>query len=211
MRQCDCRTIAPCVSTVHRCAQQSSSLSRRDYSTAVSYVGRGQGTRFVAFFACLHYAMLCPDEAAGRTDAGSELPGKGCGLLHVEETRSAVGRDYNTDEVHDERGLKQRSRKAARPIPIPPELVGLLRQHIATCGVGPDKRIFRSVNGKPIRPSTYSTVWRKAREYGLAPKDRRSLVLIRPYDLCHADVTARLFAGIPDPRSPSGPATASTS
>lgn len=166
---------------------------------AVSYVGRRQGPRFVAFFACLYYGMLRPEEAAGLTDDNLELPATGWGVLHAGDTRSAVGRDWtDSGKVHDERGLKQRSRKATRPVPVPPELVALLRQHINTYGFGPDGRIFRSVNDMPIHPSTYSTVWRKAREVGLAPKHRRSLVLKRPYDLRHAGITARLYAGVPD-------------
>ena len=166
---------------------------------AVSYVGRRQGPRFVAFFGCLYYAMLRPEEAAGLTDDNLELPDTGWGVLHAGDTRSAVGRSWtDSGEVHDQRGLKQRSRKATRPVPIPPDLVAMLRHHMDTYGVGSDGRIFRSVNQMPIHPSTYSTVWRKAREIGLAPKHRRTLVLKRPYDLRHAGITARLYAGVPD-------------
>lgn len=166
---------------------------------AVSYVGRYQGPRFVAFFGCLYYGMLRPEEAAGLTENNCDLPKEGWGTLYADATRSAVGKNWtDTGEVHDDRGLKQRSRKTTRPVPIPPELVAMLRHHIATYGVGDDGRIFRSVNGKPIHPSTYSTVWRKAREYGLAPKHRRTLVLKRPYDLRHAGITTRLFARVPD-------------
>jgi hypothetical protein len=45
---------------------------------AVSYVGRQQVPRFAAFFGCLHYAMLRPEEArrvaewAGRTSAPND-------------------------------------------------------------------------------------------------------------------------------------------
>jgi hypothetical protein len=74
----------------------------------------------------------------------------------------------------------------------------MLRWHIQTFGVAPDGRIFRSVNGNPIHPSTANTVWRQAREFGLAPRDRRSLILKRPYDLRHAGITARLYARVPD-------------
>lgn len=82
-------------------------------------------------------------------------------------------------------------------MPISPKLVALLRWHIQTFGVAPDGRLFRSLNGNPIHPSTYSRVWKTAREFGLAPGDRR-LVLVRPYDLRHAGVSARLYAGVPE-------------
>lgn len=119
-------------------------------------------------------------------------------MLHAGPTRSAAGRDWtDSGEVHDERGPKQRSRKDTRPVPISPKLVALLRWHIQTFGVAPDGRLFRSLNGNPIHPSTYSRVWKTAREFGLAPGDRR-LVLVRPYDLRHAGVSARLYAGVPE-------------
>lgn len=165
---------------------------------AVSYVGRDQGRRFEAFFGCMYYGMLRPEEAAGLTEDACELPATGWGMLHAGATRSAVGRAWtDTGEVHDERGLKQRSRKDTRLVPISPKLVALLRRHIDAFGVAPDGRLFRSINGNPIHPSTYYTVWRKAREFGLAPRDRR-LVLRRPYDLRHAGVSARLYAGVPE-------------
>lgn len=165
---------------------------------AVTYVGRQQGPRFLAFFGCMFYGMLRPEEVAGLTEDACELPATGWGRLYAGATRSAVGRDWtDTGEVHDSRGLKQRSRKDTRPVPIHPKLVAMLRWHIDTYGVGPGGELFRSVNGNPIHPSTYDTVWRKAREFGLAPKDRR-MVLKRPYDLRHAGVTARLYAGVPE-------------
>jgi hypothetical protein len=40
-------------------------------------------------------------------------------------------------------------------VPIPPELVSLLREHLETFGTGPGGRLFRSENGNPIQPSTY--------------------------------------------------------
>ncbi|QKG25367.1 hypothetical protein [Actinomadura verrucosospora] len=51
--------------------------------------------------------------------------------------------------------------------PIPPELVVLLREHIRRFGVAPDGRLFRSVNGGIIRPSTYWRIRQLARAIGL--------------------------------------------
>lgn len=83
-------------------------------------------------------------------------------------------------------------------VPIPPELVRLLRWHLETFGSGPDGRIFRSVNGNPISPSTYDRVWDQARRIGLSPEQYNSVLLKRPYDLRHAGITVRLYAGVPD-------------
>lgn len=165
---------------------------------AVSYVGKHQGLRFIAFFACMYYGMLRPEEVVGLRAQDCHLPEQGWGRLTLEKTDPAPGKGWTDDgRVHESRGLKHRSRKAVRPVPIPPDLVKQLRTHIDLFGVAVDGRIFRSVNGKPIGPSTYNKVWKQAREIGLSPPHYTSVVLKRPYDLRHAGVTLRLYAGVP--------------
>jgi integrase len=164
----------------------------------VSYIGRRQGPRFIAFFACLYYGMLRPEEVCALRVQDCHLPEKGWGRLTLEKTDPAPGKDWTDDgEAHESRGLKHRSRKTVRPVPIPPELVRLIREHIDNFGTGSDGRIFRSVNGNPISPSTYSRVWSQTRESGLAPEQYASVLLKRPYDLRHSGITVRLYAGVP--------------
>jgi integrase len=166
---------------------------------AVSYVGQSQGPRFLAFFACMFYGMLRPEEAVGLRLQDCELPEAGWGRLTLEKTRPAPGKAWtDSGEVHDDRGLEHRSRKTVRPVPIPPELVRLIRCHIDQFGTGQDGRIFRSVNGNPIGPGTYSRVWTEARRIGLSPAQYGSALLKRPYDLRHAGVTVQLYAGVPE-------------
>lgn len=165
---------------------------------AVSYVGLKQGPRFVAFFACLYYAMMRPEEVCGLRIQDCTLPAKGWGHLMLETTSPAPGKDWtDSGAVHDQRGLKRRARKTVRPVPIPPELVRLLQQHIDQFGAGTDGRIFRSVNNKPISPSTYTRVWKRARPLGMSPDRAASVLLGRPYDLRHAGISVRLYAGVP--------------
>ncbi|MEV0408917.1 site-specific integrase [Actinoallomurus sp. NPDC050550] len=165
---------------------------------AVSYIGRHQGPRFIAFFGCLFYAMMRPEEAAALKRLNCELPDEGWGYLTLAETKPAAGRAWtDTGDVHDDRGLKHRSRKATRSVPIPPVLVRLLREHIERYGVAPDGRLFRSVNGNPIHPTTYGRVWKRARALGLPPELRATLLLAKPYDLRHAGISVRLYAGVP--------------
>ncbi|MDB4873203.1 MAG: hypothetical protein JWL97_4207 [Gemmatimonadales bacterium] len=164
----------------------------------VSYLGKRQGPRFVAFFACMFYGMLRPEEVCGLRVQDCELPAKGWGRLVLEKTDPAPGKAWtDSGEVHEERGLKHRSRKTVRPVPIPPELVRLIREHLDRFGANPDGRIFRSVNGKPISPQTYSKVWARTREMGLPPDKYGSVLLKRPYDLRHSGITVRLYAGVP--------------
>ena len=70
-------------------------------------------------------------------------------------------------------------------MPIPPELVALLREHIARFGTGPDDRLFRSEKGNPIQPSTWWQVWQKVRALSLTPEQLATPLLRRPYDLRH--------------------------
>lgn len=112
-------------------------------------------------------------------------------------------------QVHERRGLKGRNkgrpntssrvRRPTRRVPIPPELVTMLRDHMDRFGTGRDGRIFRSQNGPPIASSTWWRVWRKTRALGLTPDLAATPLLTRPYDLRHSGVTFRLSAGVHAP------------
>ena len=175
-----------------------------------SYAGRRQEPRFVAFFGCMFYAMMRPAEVVSLTEDGCVLPETGWGRLIFSDSSPAAGRDFtDSGRVHEERGLKgrdrqatgrtraARARRATRNVPIPPELVALLRWHIATFGTGPGGRLFRSENGNPIQPSTYWRVWHKVRGMALTPAQLATPLLRRPYDLRHSGVTWRLNSRVP--------------
>ena len=173
-----------------------------------SDVGRTQGPRFVAFFGCMYYAMMRPSEVAALTRDGCNLPRTGWGYLTFADSSTAAGKAY-TDHgrVHEHRGLKgrtrgrggdgQQSRRPVRKVPIPPELVALLHDHIARVGIGPDGLLFRSQNGNIIQPSTWWRVWQKARALALTPQQLGTPLMRRPYDLRHSGVTWRLNSGVP--------------
>ncbi|MCW2890489.1 MAG: integrase family protein [Streptosporangiaceae bacterium] len=132
------------------------------------------------------------------TRAGLRATCQGLGETHPGKDQPAPGKAWtDSGEVHESRGLKHRSRKTVRPVPIPPELVRLIREHLDRFGTNPDGRIFRSVNGKPISPQTYSKVWARTRKIGLPPDKYGSVLLKRPYDLRHSGITVRLYAGVP--------------
>ena len=77
-----------------------------------------------------------------------------------------------------------------RKVPIPPELVELLRTHIGTFGVAPDGRLFRSESGNLLQPSTWWQVWQKVRAASLTPEKLASPLMKRPYDLRHSGLRA---------------------
>jgi integrase len=179
-----------------------------DMLVACSYIGQRQGPRFVAFFACMYYAMMRPSEVAALTEDDCYLPDAGWGHLTFADASPAAGRAFTDDgQVHEHRGLKgrtkgrpnpdPRARRPTRRVPIPPELVALLRQHLDTFDVTPGGRVFRSEQGNPIQPSTWWQVWQKVRALGLTPAQAATPLLRRPYDLRHSGVTWRLNSGVP--------------
>ena len=173
----------------------------RELLTAVSYAGPRRGPRLVAFFACMYYAMMRPGEVAALRIDDCDLPADGWGRLLLADSKPSVGTEWtDSGKYHDDRGLKGRNRKAKRPVPIPPILVEILRDHIAHHGVGPDGRLFRTERGGVVLPSGYGRTWHRARELALPPEVERSDLARRPYDLRHAGVTLRLNAGVPAPQ-----------
>jgi integrase len=174
----------------------------RELLTAVSYVGSRvqRGQRLVAFFACLYFGALRPAEALGLRVKDCELPSKGWGRLTLEKSRPQSGRRWtDSGESHDDRGLKHRGEDEPRVVPVPPELVAILKFHLDTFGVGPDGRLFRSLAGNSVGSSSYSRVWDEARRYALAPNQVDSPLAGRPYDLRHAAVSLWLNVGVPAP------------
>lgn len=86
----------------------------------------------MALFACMYYAALRPAEAVGLRLQDCHLPTSGWGRLTIDVSRPEVNTQWtDTGDAHEERGLKHRGRHDVRPVPIPPELVKILRDHIA--------------------------------------------------------------------------------
>lgn len=171
--------------------------------TAVTYVGRrnrDRGAHLAAFFATGYYAAARPAEGLALRVDDCTLPEEGWGMLMLGESRPAAGKRWtDSGEVHDRRGLKHRGRKEVRPVPIPPVLVGILREHLDRYGTAPDGRLFRSPGGGVVSSSTYFRVWDEARRYALTPSQVVSPLAGRPYDLRHAAVSLWLNGGVPAP------------
>ncbi|WP_244945259.1 tyrosine-type recombinase/integrase [Couchioplanes caeruleus] len=174
----------------------------RELLAAVSYVGsRGKdgkrGERLVAFFAS-YFAALRPGDALGLRVKNCHLPQTGWGSVTVERSPPAAGKRYtDSGEVHDDRGLKHRGEDDAPTLPIPPQLVVILREHINRFKV--TDYLLRSAKGMPVSPSSYVRVWREARRLALTPAQVDSPLAARPYDLRHAGVSLWLNAGVNAP------------
>ena len=129
-----------------------------------------RGQHLEAFFACLYYAALRPSEAVMLREADLYLPKKGWGRIVLAASASRAGTAWTDDgTARQERGLKHRADNETRTIPIPPELVRLLRAHIKRYGTTPDGRIFQTARGGILQDSGYNEVWTEARKKALTP------------------------------------------
>ncbi|WP_275956373.1 hypothetical protein [Nonomuraea sediminis] len=123
-------------------------------------------------------------------------------MLTLEKTRPQGNTRYtDSGEAHDVRGLKHREETETRLVPILPELVAFIRDHIAMHGVGEDGRLFRTRTGGVISGSAYAKVWKEARTYAFIPDQVASPLAARPYDLRHAAVSLWLNAGVHAPEA----------
>ena len=158
----------------------------------------GRGEHLEAFYACLYYAALRPSEAVMLRESDLHLPRNGWGRIVLAASASRAGpawTDHGT--ARQERGLKHRAVHETRTIPIPPELVKLLRAHIKRYGTTTDGRIFQTSRGGVLQDSAYGAVWTEARKEALTPAQCRSPLGRRPYDLRHAAVSLWLNSGVP--------------
>jgi integrase len=176
----------------------------RELLTAVTYVGQqrrgphARGQRLMALYACMYYAALRPAEAVALKLGHCHLPETGWGRLTLEKSRPEVNRRWtDTNSAHDERQLKHRAVTQTRIVPIPPELVAILRAHIQTFGTAADGRLFSSERGKVIASTALSDVWAAARQLAFTPAQAGSPLADHPYALRHACVSLWLNAGTP--------------
>lgn len=70
-------------------------------------------------------------------------------------------------------------------VPLPPQLVALWRDHVATFGTVGDGRLFFTEQGRIITYTTYHPVWHETRALVLSPALTSTPLAKRPYDLRH--------------------------
>lgn len=174
----------------------------RDQALALLAAVRSQGDigqRLEAFFGCLYYAGLRPEEALElRKDNLASLPAEGWGELLLTTAAPRSGTSWTDNgRSSQRRGLKHRAEEDTRTVPMHPELVRLVQAHLDRFGTGSDGRLFVGPRGGAIGDSRYSKVWQAARKAALTPAEARSPLARRPYDLRHAALSTWLNAGVP--------------
>ena len=157
------------------------------------------GQRMVAFYGCIYYAALRPEEAASLAEPHLALPAEGWGEFHLDGAEPHAGRDWTDDGTNrDRRQLKQRARGETRTAPCPPELTALIHWHIRTFGTGLDGRLFVGDRNKRELPKgTINRIWREVRREVFTADVAASPLAATPYDLRHAAVSTWLNGGVP--------------
>jgi integrase len=160
---------------------------------------RSAGPGLVAYFGCMYYSALRPEEVTMLRKQDLQLPEKGWGELLLSETAPVAGAAWTDSGTRRDRRqkLKQRGEGEVRPVPCPPPLTALLHQHLARFGTAGDGRLFRNLTGGELSESTVGRVWDKARKAVFSEDEYLSPLARRPYDLRHACVSTWLAAGVP--------------
>lgn len=155
-----------------------------------------RGRRLKAFFACMYYAALRPEEATELRRSNLTLPsepGK-WGEMRLTEASPRSGSSWtNTGEIRETVPLKHRAEGDARRVPIHPELVEILRAHLVEFGPkSGDGRLFVGAHTGPVTDRTYLRVFHRARAAALTPEEAASPLMEVPYALRHAAVSTWL-------------------
>jgi integrase len=163
------------------------------------------GPRLVAFFGLIYYAALRPEEAVNLRWNDLFLPPEGnegmWGELRLSESAPYVGRQWTDDgDLRDTRALKHRLDGESRIVPLPPDLVTILRDHSRQFPDGADGRLFYGIHADVLPTITYRRAWKAARRTALSESEQASPLAQRPYDLRHAAVSTWLNAGVPAPQ-----------
>ncbi|WP_199439296.1 tyrosine-type recombinase/integrase [Umezawaea beigongshangensis] len=169
--------------------------------TLLAAVGTQQrsGPRLVAFFGCLYFAAMRPEEAVALAKHNLSLPADGWGELTIDTAEPHAGKEWTDSGANrDRRQLKQRARGESRTVPCPPELTALLHSHIRQFGTAADGRLFTGErNGQELPKLTIVRAWQRARTEVFTPEVVATPLAGTPYDLRHAAVSTWLNGGVP--------------
>jgi integrase len=127
--------------------------------------------------AVMYYAGLRPSEVIMLRPSALHLPNDGWGRIDVREA------DISFDEPGE-------PKTGERTVPIPEDLVAILRDWIDTKQIGGHELLFRTRTDRRPTHSNWARTWQQA----LRQTGHRSL---RVYDIRHAAATTWLAAGVP--------------
>lgn len=161
-----------------------------------------RGERLVAFFACMYYAALRPEEVIYlRRSHLVSLPSLGWGEMRLTHSEPRSGTRWtDSGKSRERRELKHRAVGDTRNVPIHPDLLQLLRVHLDAFGAGRDGRVFVGPRGGIFAEWVYLDVYRQARRAAFTDEEAGSPLAETPYALRHAAVSTWLNAGVGPPQ-----------
>jgi integrase len=161
-----------------------------------------RGKRMKPFFGCMYYAALRPEEASDlRRENLVSLPQQGWGEMILTHSTPRSGSQWTDNgKPRERRALKHRADGDTRHVPIHPELVAMLREHLDQFGIGPYGRLFTGPRGGIVTDRAYLKVFHEARAAALTRREASSPLLDVPYALRHAAVSTWLNAGVGPPQ-----------
>lgn len=139
-------------------------------------------------------AGMRPSEVAAVRPTDCTLPAEGWGELELAKSAATAGAAWtDSGQARDDRGLKHRTKKDRRTVPIPPQLVTVLSARAATLERGVSTMFPGKGGEHAISEVTIGRHWKAAREAAGVPDD----TLPRVYDLRHLAASLWLNAGVP--------------
>jgi hypothetical protein len=124
-----------------------------------------------AFFGCLYYAALRPEEAIALRAADCYFPDCGWGMLTLTAACPRSAAAWTCDgSGHEHRGRSTAQTGPSGWSRIPPVLAAMPRAHCRCHGTAPDGRLFRGTRGGPLSESVYGRAWHAARALALGPE-----------------------------------------
>ena len=185
----DPRTV-PSLDQARRLLAGAAELKTRDADRA---------SHLATFFAVMYYAGMRPSEVRGLRRVDLELPRTGWGRALLAGSLPQNNAKWSDGgETFTNRPLKHRARGSVRPVPLPPVLVALLRDHVKRHGSAPDGRVFfEGPDRAPISNITRAYMWERVRQHALTKEELAVGLAKRPYDLRHGHASHLLILGVP--------------
>ena len=188
------RTKPRAVTAVDPAVVVSPEHARRFLKAVATHSERGR--RLTAFFACMYFAALRPEEVSELRVSNLTLPTEAEAWGEMRLTRSqppSGSRWTSSGQPRELAPLKHRAKGDVRQVPIHPELVAMLRNHIRDyVPAGPDARLFTGLTGGPVTDRMYLRVFHEARAAAFTEAERESPLMGVPYSLRHAAVSTWL-------------------
>jgi integrase len=153
------------------------------------------GQMLSVYTAVLWLAGLRPSEATHLRVKHLTLPDEGWGGLQAAGASVEVGSRWtDSGERNDQKGLKWRRNGNIRNVPVPPELVGILKKYVEEKNLTGNDLLFVGPKGGALSLSTMDDYWRRTRE-ALFPEGDRLRSTTIGY-LRHTNASFLLEAGL---------------